>query len=171
MNIFVDLDGTLKTESFDQLHQTGRDGEVDRVDSLVVHGKNYRYIERPHVKEFFEGLTKLGKVFICTAASQGYARAFVAKFGVDHYINAIYSRENMHTVKSTDLNQFIIIDNDPTIADQKVFRMERGGISFAKKIFVEIKTYDGREDDDELLKILERCQMIVDGINKKSGRK
>ena len=153
MIFFVDLDGTLKTD-------IGLDNDYNEI--MEVNGRNYHYAERPHVKEFIYELSKLGDVYICTAASQAYAIKFVEKFGVQDKIKKIYSRDTMNNVPEELMMDFVFIDNDYELAKKKVYVMDKGRMSFGKKqIFITAKIYYGEENDGELLSILDACTKLA----------
>ena len=147
--IMLDLDGTIKTDV-----DWKSDGKHESYISKKT-GKEYKYKIRPNVKEFVEGLKEMWSVSILTLSSQPYAEYFVERMGIEGIIDEVYSRDRFDDIPM--VSNYLLIENDFSIAKGKQCLLEKG-LVFEKKTII-ISTYEGNEDDKELIKLLERIKL------------
>ena len=142
--INLDVDGTLKTESWDTNCAT---------DSITL-GKEYKFKPRPHVIEFVGALAAYGDVIICSKASLRYSKETIKKLGIGAYITGFMTRDYDGM---GDYDRIILIDNDREIAKEKVFLLKKHGVVTT----VIVDTYKGSDSDHVLMRDLGKIERII----------
>ena len=142
--INLDVDGTLKTESWDTNCAT---------DSIML-GKEYKFKPRPHVIEFVGALGVHGDVIICSKASLRYSKEMIKKLGIEDLITGFMTRDYDGM---GDYDRIILIDNDREIANEKKFLLKKHG----NVTTVIIDTYKGSDNDHVLMRDLEKIEKLI----------
>jgi hypothetical protein len=143
LGIQVDLDGTLKTESWDNHYE----------DKVEVRGRFYRFKLRPHINSFFASISKLGDIYMNTSATSRYCRTFIKYMGISDFINGYIARDCL--VLAHYYRKMILIDNDNDIMNQKINFLKK---HTDKLIPILISTYRGDDGDKELLRLVDRIR-------------
>jgi hypothetical protein len=150
--IFVDLDGTLKTQ------YEKSDGDL----SIEFAGKTWRFSKRPYADEFLSALRKMGRVYLTTAAARGYARKVVSALGLEGYFDDIYAAESYPRGLPLYMN-WVLIDDSEELAVLKARTMGSNAMASEadlKKRIVLVKPYRGG-DDGELKDVLKAVEKVV----------
>lgn len=158
--LFIDCDGTLKTEHDDV-------GPYE-VPSITVQSgtKTYVFAARPHLHEFLdEAAKKASRIVLCTAGGGGYARRVIKAMNIDSYFTDIVAAENFMNRNGLQMRagwKCIFIDNDQEMVDLKVERI-KGGLTINKCYDINtwvIDTYHGSKDDTTLLEVMEEIKKL-----------
>ena len=125
-SIYVDLDETL-VHSLDKNNLP--ENLVEMIKGLeALDWGRYITLLRPGVKEFLDELSSLGDLFICTAASRSYAVAVLSYFGLMEYFVSVYSMEDIGNDVLSQPNDFILIDNLPTMSGDVLQKLHFLGV-------------------------------------------
>jgi len=142
--LMIDLDGSLKTESWDKNYE----------DKIKVHEKVYRFKIRPHIKEFLTIMGRLGDIYINTKATSRYCSKFIKFMDISNLITGYISRDEL--VLKNRYRKIILIDNDHEIALEKIHFLKK----HADKVeTILIPTYRGNDSDKELLKLISEIRV------------
>ena len=153
--LFLDLDGTLKTEHDD----TG----PYEVPSVTVESGTKEYIlaPRPHLHEFLNSAYKKAELVLTTAGGGGYARRVLKALNIEDYFSKIIAAQdfrNRYTFRQGC--KYILVDNDSELADIKIDKL-KGFIMAQPDISIwVIDTYHGSKDDKTLLELKEEIENL-----------
>lgn len=151
--IFLDLDGVLirsctAKEAWDRL---------ELISSLTEVAPTYNGIVsalRPGAREFLDGVSKLGKVYLLTAAQLSYAKSIIKAFDLAGYF-ANYYTTVYHTQNSIahELNlngtPWVLVEDSPITLDITRYKMGSLGMTeenlknsaLVDKHYIEVKSY------------------------------
>jgi len=147
---FVDLDGTLKSES-------RKNYRGNR--SITCRGNTYSFDKRPGADEFLKELHWKGKVFLFTAASKLYAKKMLIDMGLSQYVDKIYARDSLNV---PSCENFVFIDDDVELACAKMKQIgDCQRVRSNDDALVTVATYQGEESDDELVAALKAVNDIL----------
>ena len=153
--LFIDLDGTLKTEHDDI-------GPYE-VPSITVESgtKTYVLAQRPHLHEFLNSAYQKAELILATAGGGGYARRVLKALNVEDYFSRIIAAEDFRNRYNFRQGcKYILIENDSELADIKIDKLK--GFTLAQpdiSIWV-IDTYHGSKDDKTLLELKEEIEKL-----------
>jgi len=176
--LFIDLDGTLKSEHddngpYDVPSLTVQFGSTTHLfnkksPSLTVENgsKTHIFAQRPHLHEFLDFAKKYARIFLCTASGGVYARRVLKLMNVEDYFEKIIAAEDYAagiTFKSDW--HCIFIDNSREMVDLKVQKLSekqclRSNLECKKDTWV-IDTYHGSKDDTTLLDLIEELKKEI----------
>jgi hypothetical protein len=163
--LFIDLDGTLKTD----MDATG----PFEVPSMTVQcgNKIYTFGQRPHLHEFLDAVSKKAELILTTAATRNYAKKVLELMNISDYFSRIIAREDfVNGYRFLYSHKYILIDNDAEMADLKMNKLKGLGMSNAEKEIWTVDTFQGNKDDKTLLEILEEVNRVdLTDINAKRG--
>lgn len=154
--LFLDLDGTLKTDM-------DTNGPFESPSITIQSGDhNYTFVQRPHLHEFLDAVSKKARLVLSTAAGGGYARKMLKAMSIDSYFSTIIAAEDYR--KQFVFKQgvrHIFIDNNAEMVQQKVNALSGGWASHGaqKEIWV-VNTYLGDREDKTLLELKAEIEKI-----------
>ena len=146
LGIMIDLDGTLKTESWDNHYN----------DKIEVNNRVYKFKLRPQIGTFLSSISKLGDIYINTKASSRYCRSFIRLMGISGFINGYISRDSL--VLAHYYRKIVLIDNDKDIMQEKIHFLKK---HTDKLIPILISTYKGDDGDKELLRLVDQIIKVI----------
>ena len=152
--IFVDLDGTLKSQ------YEKSDGDI----SIKLAGRTWKFSKRPHVDEFIASLKKLGRVYLATASGRGYAQKVISALGLDGCFDEIFTSESYPRGLPLYMN-WVLVDDNEEIAVMKARTMGTNAMASEddlKERIVLVKPYRGGDDDNELMRALKAVEKVVE---------
>jgi len=154
--IFLDLDGTLKTE-------------VDltppfEVETLNVQSgtRSYNIGVRPNLIEFLDYAKSKASLALSTASGRRYARSVVNEMGIYHYFDHFYTIESFN-VGIPFFSNCIFIDNHEDAGMQKMDKMAKPnyGVSVVRNDLWTIDTYFGTKDDTTMLDLIKELKDLA----------
>jgi hypothetical protein len=155
LTFFVDLDGTLKTES-------GAKPPFDVDTVLVESGINsFKVGVRPHIKEFLQFAKTKGKVILSTASGRRYARRMLIAMDVHQYFDEIISVESFNR-GIPHYSNCVFIDNDEKAGISKMDKMASSGYNakIQRHDLWTIDTFNGSKDDTTMLDLIEEIKAL-----------
>ena len=154
--LFLDLDGTLKTDM-------DTNGPFESQSITIKIGENsFSFVQRPHLHEFLDAVSKKAKLVLSTAAGGGYARKMLKAMNIDSYFATIIAAEDYR--KQFVFKQgvrHIFIDNNAEMVQKKIDALSGGWASHGaqKEIWV-VNTYLGDKLDKTLLELKEEIEKL-----------
>jgi hypothetical protein len=148
LTLFVDLDGTLKTEHDD----TG----PYEVDSITVESgdKTYVLAPRPHLYEFLDFAQSKADLVLTTAGGRGYAKRVLSALNIEKYFSKIIAAQDfINGFRFKMANKYVMIDNDSEMADLKIEKLRGAFNNHADINIWVIDTYHGKKQDTTLLEL------------------
>jgi phosphoglycolate phosphatase-like HAD superfamily hydrolase len=158
LKIFVDLDGTLKTEKVDGDSDQNDFGEKNPL-SVTIEKDTWEFTPRPYVKEFLTEVRKHGECCLATLSTRRLAHAVVKEMGVEDYFTKFFTRENFQ-VSIPFFKKVIIVENDMEIGQFKLDKIANGLQPHQLQEIWKIDTYLGDPNDKTLLELIEELKKL-----------
>jgi hypothetical protein len=165
LTLFLDLDGSLKTE-YD-------DAPPFEEPSITIESGTNRYVfaSRPNLKIFLDiAVKKAENVILSTAAGGGYARRVLKAIGIETYFTGIIAAEDYskrYPFKND--KRYIFIDNDRNMVNAKInalIGLDNGIITPNSNHSMNnietwvIDTYHGSKDDKTMIELAEAINKL-----------
>lgn len=151
--IIIDLDGTLKTDAYD-------DGPFELETHEVSTSRNsYKFAIRPHVKTFLSEAQNKGKLYLGTAAGGNYAGKVLKEMEIFDYFDRIIAAEDFARGIPFFPN-FILIENDSDMGIKKIDRMGKSTIKPIRQDLWTINTFQGNPDDTAMLELIQEIRKL-----------
>ena len=159
-SIFLDLDGVL-VRSFSRKDVEEKPEIVSRLRDAVTTYNGVVSVLRPGAREFLEGVSKLGNVYLFTAAQLSYAKSLIKAFDIGQHFSKFYTTVyHTHNSIAHELNlngtPWVIVEDSPISLEITQYKLGSLGITSEQlkntalldKHYIDVRPYQPHMPDD-----------------------